>query len=122
MRRTYIGVIGLVCAGALVLPAAAHHRSFRGDAIYYSDDLVGNTMACGGIYRHRKMIAAHPKLPCGTDLRVKNIANGRTVRVTVRDRGPFGGDAVLDVSKRAARRLGFLKDGRTRVRAVVIHK
>lgn len=112
------GAVGLVLVAS---SAIADHRSIRGEAIYYADDLVGNTMACGGEYRHHKMVAAHPDLPCGTELRVKNLANGKTVRVTIKDRGPFGDDAILDVSKRAARRLGFVKAGRTEVRAFILH-
>lgn len=120
--RRWVGLALVALCVSLIAPATAHHRSFRGDAIYYADDLVGNTMACGGTYRHDKMVTAHLDLPCGTELRVKNLANGRTVRVTVKDRGPFGGDAILDVSKRAARRLAFIKAGRANVRAVILHK
>lgn len=111
----------LVVTGAL-----ANHRRFTTRALYYADYYSGETMACGGTYRPRKMVAAHPRLPCGTRLRVKNLANGHVVRVTVRDRGPFGSKAFrrkhkLDVSKRAARRLGFVRAGSARVRVTVLH-
>jgi rare lipoprotein A len=72
------------------------------------------------------MVAAHRKLPCGTRLRVKNLRNGRVVRVTVRDRGPYGSRAYrrthkLDVSRRAAKRLRFLRAGTARVKVTVLH-
>ena len=111
--------------GALVLAllgpgASAGPRVVKGKAHYYSDELSGNGMACGGTYRPHKMVAAHRKLPCGTKLRVKNKANGKVVTVTVKDRGPYGDDeAVLDLSKRAARKLGYLDEGSAHVRAVV---
>ncbi|MFN2388243.1 MAG: septal ring lytic transglycosylase RlpA family protein [Actinomycetota bacterium] len=115
-----------VASLALVLTltdgAVAHHRVLRGGAHYYSDALSGSPMACGGTYRPWKMVAAHRTLPCGTRLRVKNRANGRVVTVTVRDRGPFGDDAyILDVSRRAAKRLRFYDAGSARIRAAILH-
>ena len=70
---------------------------------------------------HWKMIAAHRHLPCGTRLRVTNKRNGKKVTVTVSDRGPYGDTSIkLDVSRRAARRLGFIHRGITRIRARVL--
>ena len=92
----------------------------RGRAAYYSNELKGNAMACGPKYYPSKMIAAHRRLPCGTKLRVKNLANGEVVTVTVRDRGPHDKDFVLDLSRRAARQLGYLSKGSTKVRARVL--
>ena len=89
--------------------------------MYYSDQFAGEPMACGPLYQPWKMVAAHRTLPCGTRLRVRNRANGRTVRVTVQDRGPYTDDYVLDVSRRAARQLGFLRQGSARIRAVILH-
>ena len=114
--------VAVAVSTGLVGGAGANHRVWKGRAIYYSDDLAGETMACGGKYRPKKMVAAHRKLPCGTVLRVKNRANGRVVTVTVRDRGPFGKKStILDVSRRAARRLRFYDDGATRIRMHVVH-
>jgi rare lipoprotein A len=115
-------VLAAVVTAALAAPATAHDRAWRGEAIYYSDAFSGETMACGGKYRPRKMVAAHRKLPCGTTIRVKNRANGRVVRLTVKDRGPFGDKGtIVDVSRRAARKLRFFDDGRTKVRLTVVH-
>ncbi|HEX2196404.1 MAG TPA: septal ring lytic transglycosylase RlpA family protein, partial [Actinomycetota bacterium] len=100
----------------------AHDRFWKGEAIFYSDAFAGETMACGGKYRPRKMVAAHRKLPCGTRIRVKNRANGRVVVLTVKDRGPYGDKGtIVDVSRRAARKLRFFDDGRTKVRLSVVH-
>ena len=123
MRHTLRALVlaGMVAAG-LAAPAVAEHRVTKGEAIYYSDQFAGETMACGGKYRPRKMVAAHRKLPCGTTIRVKNRANGRVVRLTVKDRGPYGDkDTIVDVSRRAARKLRFFDDGRARVRLTVVH-
>jgi rare lipoprotein A len=51
---------------------------------------------------------------------VTNLTNGRRVVVVITDRGPFARGRVIDVSRRAARRLGFLRDGTTRVRIEVL--
>ncbi len=117
--------VALVVVAAAVLfgapGAVAHHRSFTGETLYYSDEYDGSAMACGGVYRPWKMVAAHRTLPCGKKLRVRNLANGKVVTVTVRDRGPFETAAKLDVSKRAARGLGFLRAGTARVKVRILH-
>ena len=119
--------IVLVCCLVVVLAAIsstsglARRRTMWGKAVYYSNAYKGQKMACGGRYRPRKMIAAHRSLPCGTKLRVKNRANGRKVTVTVRDRGPYGAKhIILDLSRRAARKLRYRRAGKAKVKAVVI--
>lgn len=109
---------GLFFAAPAVL---AHHQVIKGRALYYSNEYAGEAMACGPKYQPWKMVAAHRRLPCGTELRVKNLANGNRVTVTVQDRGPYTDGFVLDVSRRAARKLGFLRAGSARIRAVVKH-
>ena len=55
-------------------------------------------------------------------MRVKNKANDNVVNVTVRDRGPYeDADHVLDLSRRADKRLGYINAGIARVRAVILH-
>ena len=69
------------------------------------------------------MVAAHPTYPFGTIVRVTNLQNGRSVRVRIVDRGPTAGPraagVIIDVSRRAAQALGFIREGRTRVRVEV---
>ena len=116
-------MIATVAAMSVVAtPSPAHHRVIRGDAVYYADHYVGQTMACGGTYRHRRMVAAHRSLPCGTRVKITNRSNGKTVRVTVRDRGPYGDKKLkFDVSRRAAKRLSMVRAGRVPIKAVVLH-
>ncbi|MGH7681385.1 MAG: septal ring lytic transglycosylase RlpA family protein, partial [Candidatus Eiseniibacteriota bacterium] len=66
------------------------------------------------------LIAAHRTLPFGTRVRVTNLSNGRSVVVTIRDRGPSIRRRVIDLSGRAARELGFVREGVTQVRVEVI--
>ena len=120
--KRFAGALGVaVIVSALPAGSAFAHVDYvRGRAAYYSNALKGNAMACGPKYYPSKMIAAHRKLPCGTKLRVKNLANGKVVTVTVQDRGPHDEDFVLDLSRRAARRLDYLSQGSAKVRARVL--
>jgi rare lipoprotein A len=58
-------------------------------ASYYHDKFTGRKTASGQIFDNKKMTAAHKKLPFGSKVRVTNEANGKSVIVTVNDRGPF---------------------------------
>ena len=64
------------------------------------------------------MTAAHRSLPFGTKLRVTH--NGRSVVVTINDRGPFVGGRVIDVTRAAAQQLGMIGSGVARVRLTVM--
>ncbi len=60
--------------------------------------------------------AAHKTLPFGTQVHVTNLHNGRSVVVRVNDRGPFIGGRIIDVTRAAASKLGFVSQGTARVR------
>jgi len=92
----------------------------RGYAAFYSSSLEGHKTACGGVYSASKLSAAHRRLPCGTKLRVTNLRNGKTVRVTVTDHGPFSNGLILDLSYAAAVHLDFIKQGTTLVKVEVL--
>lgn len=62
----------------------------------------------------------HPSLPFGTKVRVINLRNNRSVVVRINDRGPFVGGRIIDVTKAAAQKLGFVNAGVTRVRVEVL--
>ena len=66
------------------------------------------------------MTAAHRSLPFGTKVKVENLDNGRTVVVRINDRGPFVGGRVIDLTKAAAAKLGFLKSGTAPVKITVL--
>ncbi len=63
----------------------------------------------------RRMTAAHRTLRFGTKVRVRNRRNGRSVVVRINDRGPFTRGRIIDVSRAAARRLGFVGRGSANV-------
>jgi rare lipoprotein A len=122
MRTTSILVAAILALALLAAPALAAPKVLWGRSTYYASRYVGQTMACGGRYRHRKMIAAVDQalsVKCGKTLVVKNRANGRKVTVTVADRCSCPGRTIIDLSRRAARRLNYLRSGWTRVRVKV---
>lgn len=63
----------------------------------------------------KAMTAAHRSLRFGTKVRVTNQRNGKSVIVRINDRGPFTKDRIIDLSKAAAARLGFISRGHTKV-------
>lgn len=82
-----------------------------GKASYYGDEFEGRRTASGAIFRQNRLTAAHKTLPFGTKLRVTNLQNNKTVKVTVNDRGPFVKGRSLDLSKKAAKKLGMIQSG-----------
>jgi rare lipoprotein A len=96
----------------------------EGLASYYGAAFHGKTTASGRPFDMNAMMAAHPSYPFGTLLRVTNLNNGRTVQVRVQDRGPArrpqSEGVIIDLSQRAAERLGFIRQGRARVRLEVL--
>ncbi|AFL85781.1 rare lipoprotein A [Belliella baltica DSM 15883] len=82
-----------------------------GQASYYHDKFQGRTTANGEKYRKHKLTAAHKTLPFGTKVKVINQNNGKAVKVRINDRGPFVGGRIIDLSKKAARRIDMIDDG-----------
>jgi rare lipoprotein A len=78
----------------------------NGVASVYSAE-SGNRTASGQPLNTRALTAAHRSLPFGTKVRVSNRKNGRSVIVTINDRGPFVRGRIIDVTPAAARELGF---------------
>ena len=93
-----------------------------GDASYYASRFQGRPTASGRRYDEHRLTAAHRELPFGTRVRVTNLSNGRSTVVTITDRGPWRRDRVIDVSRRAARKLGFERAGTARVRLKVVSR
>jgi len=103
------------CAASHPPAGPADARLETGVASYYGDEFEGRRMASGERYDPQQLVAAHRSLPFGTRVRVINLANGRDVVVTVLDRGPFVKGRIVDVSRRAADQLDFIRAGTARV-------
>lgn len=93
-----------------------------GTASYYSNTFNGKKTANGEIYSHKKMTAACNVLPLGTWIKVTNLRNGKSVIVKTNDRLHTRMKRVVDLSREAAEKLGYVKSGLTRVRVEVIGK
>jgi len=78
-----------------------------GLAAVYSDRLNGRRTASGARYDRTKLTAAHKTLAFGTNVKVTNTQNGRSVVVKITDRGPKQANRILDISPHAARLLGI---------------
>jgi rare lipoprotein A (peptidoglycan hydrolase) len=89
-------------------------------ATWYGPGLWGRSTACGWKLRPRTIGVAHKRLPCGT--KVIFAYRGRWVRARVIDRGPYNGKYRWDLTKRAARKIGFLRTGAGRVRVAVVRR
>ncbi len=86
-----------------------------GIASWYGPNFHGKKTANGEIYNMHAMTAAHKTLPLGSRVRVTNLENGKKITVRINDRGPFHNGRIIDLSKKAARRLGMLGKGFARV-------
>jgi rare lipoprotein A len=97
--------------------ASSGEHSFSGMASYYGNE-SGNRTASGQRMNANAMTAAHRSLPFGTRLRVTH--GGRSVVVTINDRGPFIRGRILDLSTGAARAIGLTGVGVGRITAEIV--
>ncbi len=82
--------------------------SYSGMGSYYWQP---QRVASGGWFNPNAMTAAHKTLPFGTKVRVTNRNNGRSVVVTINDRGPYIKGRIIDLSKAAAKQVGMTASG-----------
>ena len=80
----------------------------EGLAVYYGKRFQGRRTHSGEIFDHNKLTAAHPSIPFGTRVKVINIANKRSVVVTINDRCRKHNFEIIDMTRAAAKKLGFL--------------
>lgn len=119
-RITGIFMFNKLCAAVIMTAAISGSSAIAaqaspqqcGKASWYA--LTSKT-ASGERMNPAAMTAAHRTLPLGTKIHVTNKANGKSLVVRINDRGPFIKGRVLDLSKGAASRLGFINAGHTNV-------
>lgn len=87
----------------------------KGIASWYGPSFQGRRTSCGEIFDMRKISAAHKLLPMHTHVQVTNLENGKSIDLTVNDRGPYFTGRVLDLSYGAAKVLGVVDKGLARV-------
>jgi len=91
-----------------------------GRASWYGDEFARRQTASGELFDPDKLTGAHRTLPLGTRVRVTNLLNGRSVLVTINDRGPYIAQRDIDLSYGAARVLGMVRRGIARVRIELV--
>ncbi|MBV9523765.1 MAG: septal ring lytic transglycosylase RlpA family protein [Alphaproteobacteria bacterium] len=100
-------------ADAATVARTNHDRMYRqiGTASWYGPGFNGRRTASGTRFDRHRLTAAHRSLPLGTKARITNLENGRSVEVTVTDRGPYVDGRVIDLSEKAATLLGMKDTG-----------
>jgi len=107
LRNRVLLLIILLMAGT----SCSRKITETGKASYYADSFDGKRTASGETFRQRQLTAAHRTLPFGTRVTVINVANGKSVKVRINDRGPFVAGRIIDLSHKAASKLGMINTG-----------
>ena len=131
-RNPFADFSPVILLGALALPGCTSEHSAEsgkgsgastpsshkevGEASWYGPRFHGKETANGETFDQKKMTAAHPSLPMGTQATVTNLENGKTVKVRINDRGPYVGNRAIDLSRAAAKKLDMEEDGTTQVK------
>ncbi len=124
------GALAIVVAFGLIAACSGHRRARtagvgyeeRGLASWYGPGFHGKRTANGEVYDMDAMTAAHRSLPFDLIVEVRNLDNGRSIRVRINDRGPFVRGRIIDLSREGARQIGMLGPGTARVRIRVVER
>jgi len=108
-----ISVVALL--GLILLYQVAGPYYEVGIASWYGPGFDGNLTSNGEVYDMNGISAAHKTLPFGTIIRVVEFSTGKSIVVRINDRGPFIEGRIIDLSKGAARELGIIDKGITKV-------
>ncbi len=107
--------------GKWYYPAINYEYDEVGYASWYGPGFHGKKTANGEIFNQNKISAAHRTLPLPSIVKVTNLENGKVLSfVRVNDRGPFARNRIIDLSKEAAKELGFVNKGVTKVRVEIL--
>jgi rare lipoprotein A len=88
----------------------------QGPVSWYGPGFHGRRTANGEVFDTHELTMAHRSLEFGSQVRVTNLENGRSVVVRVNDRGPYVRGRIADLSHAAAHELGFVDDGVVKAR------
>lgn len=112
---TILLLVALLGSGCIYMNGNPHggggasHQT--GKASWYGAAFQGKPTASGEAFNMNALTAAHRDLPFGTQVRVTNQNNGRSVVVRINDRGPFVAGRIIDLSRAAAERIGMIDAG-----------
>ncbi len=106
--------------GVWYYPAVDYTYDETGIASWYGEQFHAKTTANGDTFDMNAVTAAHRTLPMPSVVEVTNLENGRTLTVTVNDRGPYARGRIIDLSRRSAQLLGIEKQGTAKVRVRIL--
>ena len=106
--------------GIWYYPKIDYNYDQTGIASWYGPGFHGKITANGETYDQNALTAAHRTLPMPSIVQVTNLENGRSIKVTVNDRGPYAFGRIIDMSRRGAQLLGFHQKGTARVRVKIL--
>lgn len=109
MRNNILKLLSLIISFSLF--ACSSKITQTGKASFYANKFNGRKTASGETFRNSKLTAAHKTLPFGTRVKVTNKSNGKSVKVRINDRGPFIAGRIIDLSKKAAKKIDLDKAG-----------
>ena len=117
-RQLLLAILLSLLAGCSGLPFGGSPGAYQaeGKASYYAAAHRGKRTASGEAFNPDTLTAAHRSLPFGSRVRVTNLNNQRSVVVRINDRGPHVRGRIIDLSRRAAEKLGMLRAGVVPVR------
>lgn len=98
----------------------AENFTQTGTASWYGPGFHGKKTANGEIYNQNALTGAHKTLPLNTKVLVTNLETNKSITIRINDRGPYHGNRILDLSKKAANLLGVLKNGTAKIKLQVI--
>jgi len=91
-----------------------------GIASWYGPGFNGRVTANGEVYNQDDLTAAHRTLPMPSIVRVTNLDTGRSIKVRINDRGPFARSRIIDLTRRGAELLGFVRTGTAKVLVEIV--
>ncbi|HCB1242941.1 MULTISPECIES: endolytic peptidoglycan transglycosylase RlpA [Klebsiella] len=91
-----------------------------GFAAIYDAEPNSNLTASGETFDPTQLTAAHPTLPIPSYARITNLANGRMIVVRINDRGPYGNDRVISLSRASADRLNTSNNTKVRIDPIIV--
>src|SRR5262245_29445712 len=117
-RQRIAIVVFLVVLG--MAGVAAAQTAEEGMANFYNDSFQGKKTASGEVYDKGGLTAAHKKLAYGTKVKVTNLANNKSVVVTINDRMAQSSKGVIDLTRKAAEEIDMVKNGTAKVKLEVL--
>lgn len=118
MPKVYLILgVSLIAAGVVIGlmsgPGSGYYQT--GTASWYGPNFQGNPTANGEVFDMNELTAAHKSLPFNTRVKVVDLSSGNEVVVRINDRGPFIKGRIIDLSRRAAEKLGIIDSGTAEV-------